>query len=184
MDRMQFVSAIVASLAWPAAVVGLALLLRSPLAGLLPKIRSFKYGDFHIDLSEKLEVVEDEVNANASKESPKPHPPPSPNVVELAAIDPRAAIVTSWIEVEDELKKLAAKHSIAPGQSPITTANLLHAADILDELTFKTFVRLRSIRNDAVHSRHMSIDFDEAVTMANMCQWLINQLRIANSLTS
>jgi len=183
MDWMQFVSAMTASLAWPASVIGLAILLKPALAGLIPKIRSFKYKDFHIDLVEKLDALKDEVSASGSVSRPESQSSASPNVVELAAIDPRAAIISSWQEVETELSKLAAKHNLPPAQFSVSNANLLHAQNILDKLTFMTFVKLHAINRDIAHVRPTSIDFAEAVAMANMCQWLVNQLRIANSIS-
>lgn len=178
MDWKQFFAAIASSLAWPTAVVVIVLLLREPLTKLIPLIRSFKFKDFHIDLGEKLEVVKEDVAATASDEHPEP---PPPIVVELARLDPRAAVLSAWVNVEKELTNLAAKHGVEAGKSLTHTANMLHAHNVLDELTFRNFVRLRRIRNEAAHMTTRDISFEEAVTMADMCQWLVAQMEIAGS---
>jgi len=69
MDWMQFVSALASALAWPAAVVTVVCLLKNPILGLIPKIRSFKYGELHVDLTEELKAVQESLPS-------KPQEPP------------------------------------------------------------------------------------------------------------
>ncbi|UVL79410.1 hypothetical protein LOY24_04525 [Pseudomonas putida] len=175
MDWKQFFAALVNSSAWPIATVVLVLMLRSPLAKLIPRIRSVKYGQLDVDLSEKLDEVETAVAADVDHALPKQSP--QPGVLELARIDPRAAVLSAWLEVEKEVQRLAIKAEISyRGDTPMSVANKLHVAGLMDELTFTTFRKLRKIRNEAAHLTEIGVSFEEAVSMANLCQWLAARL--------
>ncbi|WP_434593363.1 hypothetical protein J3Q09_25985 [Pseudomonas sp. R4-83] len=176
MDWKQFCAAIVGSLAWPTTVVIVVVLLKSPLAKLIPMVRSLKYKDLHIDLSEKLEEVKDGLEAG-SKDSNQPMQlSVGDRLLELARLDPRAAVLSAWIDVERALTDLAKTVGVSADQPIMTIANELHARDVLTELEMKTFRDLRRIRNEAAHL-HSLIFFEEAKSMAEMCEWLSHRLQ-------
>jgi len=176
MDWKQFVAAIVSSSAWPVAAICIILILRAPLAKIIPRIRSFKYGELHVDLAEKLDEVKVAVAADVTKQPPPTDP--QPGVLELARIDPRSAVLSAWLEVERETLDLASKANIpSKGKTLISLANELHVAGLIDELAFTTFRKLRKIRNEAAHLTEIDVSFEEAVSMANLCQWLASRLK-------
>ena len=185
MDWKQFFAAIVGSLAWPVSAIAVVFLLKAPLAKLLPKIRSFKYGELHVDLQEQLAEVKAEVVASAPETQPEEQPPAPPTALELAAISPRSSVLMSWLEVEKKLNELAAFHDLGapmPGRGPQPpTPNALmrrlYDQKKVDYVTYNTFRKLSRVRNEAVHMSSREIDFDEAVSMAEMCQWLTNSLQ-------
>ncbi|MFW9268754.1 hypothetical protein ACLK1G_16360 [Pseudomonas sp. NR3] len=177
MDWKQFCAAIIGSLAWPTAVVIVVVLLRSPLAKLIPMVRTLKYKDLHIDLSEKLEAVKEELEAGTQDND---HPIPlsaEGRLLELARLDPRAAVLSAWIDVERALSSLAARVGISPNSGPMAVANELHVKDFLTELEMQTFRELRRIRNQAGH-QYTDVSFEEAKSMAEMCGWLAHRLRM------
>lgn len=178
MDWKQFFAAIVTATAWPLAVVLMTFMLRTPLAKLIPMMRSLKYKDLHIDLSEKLEAVKVELDAQPTPDRPPLPYLPLPGVLELAQIDPRASIISAWIEVERATVEMATKAGLPFSGPIITIANELHAKDYLSEFEFETFRSLRQVRNGAVHLTTKDITYDEAVSMAEMCQWLAHRIRM------
>jgi len=178
MDWLQFSAAMVASLAWPAAVVILTAMLRSPLAKIILMVKSLSYKEFHIALSDRLEAVKEEVDAHAPLDQPTPPYLTPPSVLELAHLDPRAAVFSAWIDVERALMEMASKAGISPNGTPVTIANELHIMDALSEFEFETFRNLRRVRNDAVHLTNKDVSSDDAVTMAHMCQWLTHRIRM------
>lgn len=179
MDWKQFFAALASALAWPTALIVVVLLLRTPLSKIIPKIQSFKFGDLHIDLGKELDALKEKVIASSPPESQpaESSPPPPPSILELAASSPRSAILMAWLDVERELNKLATKHGIAPAKTPVSTANLLHIEGVLDESTFTLFRELRAIRNEAAHLGTREIEFSDAVSMAEMCQWLLQSMQ-------
>jgi hypothetical protein len=177
MDWKQFCAAVIGSLAWPTAVVVVVIMLRSPLAKLIPMVRSLKYKDLHIDLSEKLEAVKEVVEAG-TQAADQPAPLHADGrLLELARIDPQAAIVTAWSDVEVAMNSLAKSAGIRLNASPMIIASELHALDLLTPLEMRTYRDLRRIRNQAGH--HVTdVSFEEARSMAEMCSWLAHRLRM------
>src|SRR5207302_10307190 len=115
MDPLEFIAAIVAALAWPAAVVVLALMFRQSLAKLLPGLTRLKWKDLELEF--KRELSELSVAAQAAQLSPLPTPPqlpgqvapqlPATRILEgeieaVAEVSPRAVIPLAWAAVETE----------------------------------------------------------------------------------
>lgn len=186
MDWMQFISALVSALAWPIAVMGIVFMLKNPILNAIPKIRSFKYGELHIDLSEELKAVEDVLTANtAEPESPPQTPPtPSPDIVRLAEESPNAAIIFAWRNVEKAFTEAALRHGLVPyvsemGVVPTSKIYEMEQRGLLDKLTVSTFKRLFNLRNGVVHGHgHGSqvVSVEDALSMAQSCEWLVERL--------
>ena len=178
MDWMQFVSALVSALAWPAAVVMVVCLLKNPILGLIPKIRSFKYGELHVDLTEQLKSVQENLPDTPSE--PDANAPPSlppPTAIQLAAISPRAAIMHSWFGVVNAIDLLVRKLGLEINANINFKMDVLRKRGVIDDLTFSTFRQLSKVRNDAVHLTDHEMGYEDAVMMSTSCAWLIEQLQ-------
>lgn len=182
MDGLQFISSIVGSLAWPGAVVWLAFLLRAPLAKLIPRVRGLKYGDLHVDIAEQIEAAKEQVQSNPETPEVETAEPPM-SFKSLALADPRAAVLSAWLPVEIELNQIAAKSgfNLRPGMPALKQLKVLQEMGILDSFMVQTLVNLRRIRNTAVHITDDNVDFDDAMEMGEMCQWVSEQLRRINT---
>lgn len=181
MDWLQFVSSIVGFMAWPAAIVWLAFLLRAPLANLIPRVRGVKYGDLHVDLAAQIEEVKEQVQA--SGEAPAdPSPEPTLSFQSLAKADPRAAILSAWIPVEIELNEIAEKSglTLVSGKTGLAQVVELKEIGVLDSFMTRTLTKLRRIRNTAVHATGDSVGYEDAMVMGEMCGWVGEQLKRIN----
>jgi len=185
MDWKQFFSSVISSLCWPIAAVLIVGLLRASLMGLIPKIRSFKYGDLHIDLGKELEAVKAEISVQAAEASPPAAPPPTPapTTMELAAQSPRAAVLVSWLEVEKEIDQALHNHNInlvtSFKASPAFKMNVLRDKHVVNDQTVSTFKKLLDLRNQSVHLTDVNISYSDAISMAELCEWLIQKLKEA-----
>lgn len=182
MDWMQFVAALTSSLAWPIAAIVVLLSFKHHITGLLPKIRSLKYGDLQIDLEEQLKAVQADLTTKASDSDAPMAPPMSSIAAQLAATAPRAAILHSWFEVESALNLLIARLGMqfaAKYDRPNYKMQILLGKGIIDDLTYSTFVRLTKVRNDAAHLTDRQLDTDDALSMSASCAWLIERLQAA-----
>lgn len=180
MDWKQFIAALTASLAWPGAVLAIVFILKKPIAGILPKIRSFKYGELQIDLEEKLKEVETTLATEAVKQEVPPPPPAPPKFAQLAMDAPRASMLLAWMEVEKAVADFMAKRGIEfhprfDKQQRVQMRMLKDSGDI-DDLTYDTYVKLSKVRNDVAHLQDRQIDYDEAVSMSSSCAWLVERL--------
>lgn len=186
MDWMQFVSALVSALAWPSAIVVVVCLLKNPILGLIPKIRSLKYGELHIDLGKELEAVKADISEQAAEtESPvtAPPPPPAQKTIELASVSPRSAVIFSWRDVEKEIDEALAAHHITIAQPhrshPGLKMRILRDKNLIDENTMSTFKKMYDLRNRATHLSDVEIGYSDAITMAELCEWLVQRLKEA-----
>lgn len=182
MDWLQFVSALVSALAWPAAVVTVVCLLKDPILGLIPKIRSFKYGELHVDLTEELKAVQESLPGKPPEPlGDKKASLPTPVALQLAAVSPRGAILHSWLEVEASVDKLVNElgYEFPPKTSPVVKMRDLLDARAIDPLIYNTFLQLSKVRNEAVHLSDREMEYQHAAMMWGSCSWLIEQLNQA-----
>lgn len=175
MDWKQFFAAIAGSTAWPIAIIVVVVILRDPLAKVILRAKSLKYGGLDIDLSEQLSQAEAAVITHAGEALPDPAS--QPGSVELARIDPKAAVLSAWLQVEKAVQSLSVRAGVPSRGWPLAmVAGALHARGLIDEISLATLHNVRKIRNEAARLSEVSITFDEAVTMASLCQWLAARL--------
>lgn len=179
MDWMQFVSALVSAIAWPAAVVTVVCLLKGPILGLIPKIRSFKYGELHVDLTEALQSLQAELPA-APKSDAQPEAPQVELSVPLriAAVSPRAGMIAAWLEVEGALNAVLKREWLdsSPHELPREKLERLREAGHVNGPTYRAVLRTFKLRNEAVHMLDREIPYDDAVAMADVCTRLVESI--------
>jgi hypothetical protein len=175
MDWLQFFSSVIESLAWPAAVITLAVLMRGQLAQLIEGIRSFEWDKLKITIGERLHQVSEKLEN--VPEAPPPIQGESRHLAELAELDPRAAIMAAWASVESEVLKLMSKVGITPSKVFTKNANALYAQGLLDQTTMQNLASLRSVRNDAAHAPDREIHTYEAMIMVDTCNKIVAQLQ-------
>ncbi|MEN5143570.1 DUF4145 domain-containing protein [Pseudomonas juntendi] len=179
MDWLQFISSITSSLAWPAAVLIMVALLREPLGKVIPLIRTLKYKEWQIDVGHELEAAREKAKENGDPVIDVPVQP-TPTVQQIAEIDPRAAVLTTWAPVELGLKDLGLKSGAYKVGVPLyVLIKRLHDQQMFDDKTFEVLQRLSRIRNEAVHLGNIS--FDEAISMSEMCDWTLMKLKAAGA---
>jgi hypothetical protein len=190
MDWMQFVSALVSSLAWPGAILGIVFLLKGPILKAIPKIRTFKYGELHIDLSEQLKAVEADLTVSSSEQNSPPQVPPSlsPDVVRAAEASPTASMILAWKKVEAAVHEAVVRHKLTIGDRqttlPLFKFMALERKGLVDDMTITTYRRLQGLRNRVVHgssgpgdgASDVEVSLEDALSMAQSCEWLIKKL--------
>lgn len=178
MDWLQFFASLVGSMAWPSAVVAIVVLLKTPLGKLLPLIRTLKYKELQIDWGAQLEEIKDQVEATSpvpSLESEKA----ASDLTQLADVDSRGAVLGAWIPLERELRQLAASvgiQKVMQSQAGWLAAQLRHRGH-LDDATYETLIKLRNLRNEAVHLSDREITPVDSATMAQLCISVRDQLK-------
>lgn len=164
MGWMEFISSLVGSLAWPVAAVIIAGIFHKQIAGLLAKVRKLNWGDASVELTEQLDKVEDKarvIEAEAALLPPIPDEPevPTDRFQALVAISPSAAILDAWKPVERRLTQLGKDNfgSAAKYTPSNKIAEKLAAQGVLMSSIVGMVDDLRKIRNDASHSKEVSV---------------------------
>lgn len=168
MDWLQFIVEIAKAIAWPSVVVFVFLYVRKPLAGLVPFLEEFKYGDFvmkfRAGISEvKLEVPqmpESAVTLLALFEGLQK------TLYDVAALSPTAAVVQAWAELETKLMERAFAAGIATskeaGRGNSRLGHALLQEKIFSPADFQTFHKLRELRNVAAHKADAGLQVQDA----------------------
>lgn len=164
MSGLDFTASIVAALAWPVAAVIIAAIFHKQIGGLLVKIRKLNWGDASVELADQLDKVEDnarvlEAEATLPPAVPETQQAPDDRFDALLAISPSAAILDAWRPVERKLIDLGQRHfgNNTKYTLPHLVAEKLAANGHLMSSVVAMVNDLRKIRNDAAHSKEVSV---------------------------
>lgn len=182
---MTFVVGVLKAIAWPACLLVFVFWLRKPIRDLVPLLRKLKVKEFELEFAQvvaQLEVVArpeageltpnsttgatGERHSRESEITAASNPGREDEVLRLALISPRAAIMESWVEVEAAAGETAASFW-NPGDRPEIFRKmgslgeyLLHCG-VIDSGQLVTFNKLRELRNKAVHAEELNIGVGE-----------------------
>ncbi len=191
---LGFIASIIDSLAWPAAIVILLLILQSPLRKLLLELTRFRYGDVEIDFGRAIQRLEDRAKLTGLRLPARPARPKTEirdssqiiaDAARLAGDFPEPAVGLAWTAVEHELMqavmRLAISADYPPYNAPLKNIALLHDQGYLDRETRELLDRMRNLRNAAVHTaREISrISPDEArefIALTEAVTWKLKSL--------
>jgi|HubBroStandDraft_3_1064219.scaffolds.fasta_scaffold260217_2 hypothetical protein len=183
MNAPAFITQLVTALAWPVTVLICVVVLRPLLVGLLPLIRKLKYSDVEIQFGR--EVAELKLTAAASIQPGKAEATRQPiweELVRLAAVRPRTAILQAWQQVEATLIGMAKNRHLevaaAVWQMPMVLGALMLNAGRISSQQYDFLTRLRQLVNEATHAPVDSVSPDSAVEFVGLA------LRLAASLDS
>jgi hypothetical protein len=165
MDWLQFIASIIGSLAWPAAMVLVVLLLRRAIFSVLPRLRRLKYGDAEAEFGEKLEQVEEEIaELPAPTSLPKKVEQTVQRLDDIGDFSNNSAVFVAWLSIESAILNLArAANALAPNMPALRAAEILLKRQLIDHATFHAIRDLAALRNIAVHPSYVRLITQEEV---------------------
>jgi hypothetical protein len=185
MDWPTFAVEMVKALAWPVATITGLIMLRKPIAGLIPLLQKLKYKDFELEFGRRVE----EAKADAAAELPAPEvlalPSGLPDSMrELARVSPRAAVTEAWRQVEVAAFEAAKRNQVPirsrAAASPTSVMRELASENVVDQGKVALFHDLRGLRNQAVHAPEFALSYDAALEYASLAQRLASYLESAS----
>lgn len=196
MTRLEFIAAVVGSLAWPSAVFGMVLILRRPIASVIESIATIRYKGLRLDFRERLDALEQDVEALASP----PHSHVSlpaiaiaPETVkrinqsltelvsQLAPVSPESAVLTAWQRVELAIDDRLARIGDEPRRHlPVKRKlEILREHGVIDEQSEATIRRLQELRNAAAHPGWWrQIATDDAIQYGRVACQIMDHLNL------
>lgn len=166
MDYLTFVAKLFEHLAWPIAVVVLAVLLREEIGKLLPLMKKFKAGPLEAEFGREMAVLKETTPA-PDPSTPGIKSPYFDSVLQqLAEVHPRSAVLEAWVRLED-----AARAALSRPSSKIAGPGYIPAAKLAEELVkdgridqsqVTLFHELRRLRNDVAHLVGLAPDAEAA----------------------
>ena len=192
MDAPGFIASVIGSLAWPAAIVILVLVVRAPLRRLVSELSRFRYGEVEIDFGREVQRLEDRARTAGLRLPEKPAPPETEvrdsekiiaDAARLAGEFPEPAVGLAWTAVEHELMQAVMRLGISadypPYNAPLKNIALLHEQEYLDGETRELLDRMRRLRNAAVHTPReaVRISADEAREFIALTEAVADKLK-------
>ena len=181
MNWMEFIAAIVRAVAWPAVLIVAIVLLRKPLAGLVPLLRHLKYKELELEFAQRVQGAREEAEATlAPLATPAARVPEVDSLLQLAAESPRLAVVGAWRLVESSAHRACAALGVPVERGrPFAGLELTYALrreGVLDDATLSMMNRLRSLRNQAAHGEEFSVDEASAREYVRLAEALAQRI--------
>ncbi|GAA4416080.1 hypothetical protein ACFQV2_03385 [Actinokineospora soli] len=168
MSVLEFIQKLVDALAWPTAVVLLAVTLRSKLGPLLgDRLKALKAGPGGLELewNETAQQAEQQiVNEVTSTESATDQTMPL-RLLEVAKNSPRGAVMDASGEIERALRALLARDGLNDKELRMGMGELSSTAfkrEVISAPTHNAILGISTLRNLAAHGRG-TIDYSQAV---------------------
>ena len=183
MDWLTFFSNIIPSLAWPIATVILVVIFKKPICNIIPnlqQLRHLKVKDM-VEIEFEKNIVETKLLANEaklpdSKEILKPDSKSTSNdmpseidrrieyLFRLSEDNPRAAIIESWLMLEECLRDIAAKYQLSFDKFSVTMKfiNVLAQHELINSDIKSIIEHLRLLRNKSVHDYNFDLKSAQA----------------------
>lgn len=182
---MSFVASLAGSLAWPSAVLVIALVFRSSFRRILERVTRVKWGEAELEIDRQVAQARADLVAGRGRlELPSPSPEsarPLEYFQTLSQLSPRAAMLEAWWPFEVAASEIAAALSITkPGGRPLQMAELftgLVKEGVLTSEEEQALNRLRAVRNAVVHAPSEDLSPASAVEYAGILQDITQAMR-------
>jgi len=160
---MEHFVEIIKAIAWPIAIVWLGYVFRSEVRQLLGRMSSLKYKDMEANFDKQLAKAESEAKSITVNKKPNENLSQTEQLLRIADVSPRAAIVEAWTLIEMAASKKGLKAGVAlPRTSPKMIVDYLQMSGELPQNSIKLIEQLRKLRNQAVHMPDFAISQSEA----------------------
>jgi len=180
MNTLEFIAAVIKSLAWPVALIAILLVLRRPIAALIPFLERLKFKGLELDFRRQVQEVAAEAE-EALPTVPLQAAEAGPDVEQLAQVSPRAVVVESWLAVETAAAAAVRRRlptvSSADLKNQPRLAQALRQAEILSTKQVALFDELRHLRNAAVHAPNLTLTPSTAMQYAKTARRLVGLLQ-------
>ncbi|KAA0956083.1 DUF4145 domain-containing protein [Planococcus sp. ANT_H30] len=186
MNKLEFISSIINSIAWPIALIVVIHFLKKPLIKILSNLNRLTYNNLEMDFTNKLEEIETSLEDTQLPENNSQLNNKDKEIMTIAQISPAASITMSWSMVEKEIMNTIKRIAISPDypayKSPLKNIQLLKDNGKIDLDTLNSLNELRDLRNKAAHG-HLSNDsltYLEAMKYHNLSKRVIIILKDIN----
>jgi len=173
MDWLTFFAQLISSLAWPVTTVVVVVLLKDQISGLFPFLKRLKAGPLEAEFEREIEQLKQDVPALPQPEAlPPPVDARRQQLIQIAAINPRAAILDAWQGVEFALKKAVIQQvggSPMPDiSSPLRMIRALTQVQAISAEDVALFQNLRGLRNQATHAPDFNPTYESALNYIDL----------------
>lgn len=171
MNGLEFVAAVIASLAWPVVVVITLLTFKSPLGKVIERLRSAKGYGVEMDFEGKSDEAKDGARAVIDGLREQGAPATAGDVPDREPVklphdeDPTFAVIATWERIGEAMRDLVEAATTAgrfdaddaglllARRPPILVARALHRVDLVNERYVESVEALGRLRNVVAHGQ-------------------------------
>lgn len=191
-DLLVFISSLVSSLAWPAAIVILVFVFRAPMQKLLEGLTRLRYGDLEIDFGREVQSIKEQATKAGIEQAPKTTSEKTEtrdstqiiaDAFKLAVEFPEPSVVLAWTAIEYELLQVGMRFDISSWHQglppPSKSINFLRKHGHLENETCEVLDRMRKLRNIAAHPVRdkVRVSSDEATEFVSLAEAVTDKLK-------
>ena len=186
MNVLEFISAVVSALAWPIAVIIAVVVLRRPLRHLLSRLETFKGPGVEATFQRQVEEAKEEAalavaglpSVQEGDKSQQERLEYS-DLLRLADVSPRAAILETWLRIESTLTDVAMRMDVSADtrRGPLSLMEALERHGTIAPEVGSALRRLRNLRNVAVHTQDLDISKDSVVDYIETANFILRSLK-------
>lgn len=169
MTGAEFTIALLDKLIWPAVVVFAILVLRKPVAALVPLAKKLKYKDFEVEFGQELKAI----SKKAEGAFPELKQDKKTALIATAENMPNAAVIEAWNVVDDAaellVKSIDSNIDLNVGTRYKLIEDFLLKQKVIDTKKGKLFNELRQLRNKVAHAAGYEVGKAEALQYIDLC---------------
>lgn len=154
---MELLVELIVGISWPATILILAFTFRREAITLFSRITRLRYKELEADFEETIRELKAEAPVELAVLGQKVLPASwvtqrKSELLELAEISPRAAVLESWLEVEKAVRDLTIAVGILESPKPHDQMRELVESGVVPAMFLESIDELRRLRNTAAHS--------------------------------
>ncbi len=169
MTGAEFTIALLDKLVWPTVVVFAILILRKPVAALVPLAKKLKYKDFELEFGQELKAI----SKKAEGAFPEMKPDKKAALIATAEHMSNAAVIEAWNVVDDAAELLCKSIDSNIDLNVDTRYKLIEdfllEQKVIDTKKGKLFNELRQLRNKVAHAAGYEVGKAEAIQYIDLC---------------
>ena len=167
------------ALAWPVAAIVILILCRRALPTLIDRLRSLRYGKFEAAFEKETVRVAENISTEPNRSLAATSEHTDEQLIALANVSPRAAIIEAWSRIEARLRDLAPDTDSR--RRPVSEiVRRLREEQKINDVTEDSLRGLMQLRNLAVHAPERELSVQKAVdfiTLAGAILWVLQRPR-------
>ena len=183
MDYLNFIAALIDSLAWPITIFVIVFLFRDNLSKLLDRVIKFKHNGTEIDFREEVEAVSREAKIILPIIKEGSSGPSDVDLKNLAETSPREAIMKAWDSVEHALYELAVRYNMSPDESKSINLQLLRLRlsdyEPIGRGAYEMLEKLKYLKDEAKILSENDIDISSAIEYSKLASRVVRLLNEA-----
>ena len=177
----QFVASLVASIAWPSALIITAFVFREPIIQAINRTKRLSFSGLNAEFYESLRAVGELTEKRRKKSHILVNRDVINDFLDLAKVSPRGSILEAWLEIEKKLLQITCKNNIEMAKEYENLhgkrlARKAYNLRLIGKDDLYIIERLADLRNAAVHDHSNELKLEQAEVFVNSVWYILDSI--------